>query len=100
LHSLLPRLRDARELPQERLDDLLAQAQLEALRSAGEARDPGALEKAWSGLPRSLRKLPQARLQYARAAMACGDHQGAEKVLRELIEVGRIEAGKQVVAAQ
>lgn len=86
LHSLLPRLRDARELPQERLDDLLAQAQLEALRSAGEGRDPGALEKAWSGLPRSLRKLPQARLQYARAAMACGDHQGAEKVLRELIE--------------
>ncbi len=86
LPALLARLRGARDLPEERLNELLAQVQLEALRTAGENRDAEALGRAWSELPRSLRKLAQARLQYARALMACGDHAAAEKVLRELIE--------------
>jgi HemY protein len=68
------------------VNELLAQVQLEEIRAAGERGDQSRLEKAWSGLPRGVRRLPQSIVTYARAAMACQDHPTAEKVLRELIE--------------
>jgi HemY protein len=85
LQALGPRLRSAKELPDEQVNELLAQVQLEEIRAAGDRGDQARLEKAWSDLPRSLRRLPQSMVTYARAAMACQDHPTAEKVLRELI---------------
>ncbi len=86
LIALGPRLRSAKELPESQVNELLAQVQLEEIRAAGERADQSRLEKAWSGLPRGVRRLPQSIVTYARAAMACQDHPTAEKVLRELIE--------------
>ena len=86
LRALGPRLLGAKELPEEKVNELLAQVRLEEIRVAGERADASQLEKAWSDLPRAVRKLPQSIITYARAAMACKDHPGAERVLRELID--------------
>jgi HemY protein len=86
LLALGPRLRSAKELPAAQVNELLAQVQLEEIRAAGEAGDQSRLEKAWSDLPRGVRRLPKSIVAYARAAMACRDHPTAEKVLRELID--------------
>ena len=89
LRALGPRLRNAGELPQAQVNEILAQVQLEEVRAAGEKRDAGAATDAWSKLPRATRKLPQAIATYARALMAAADPAGAEKVLREAIDGGR-----------
>jgi HemY protein len=86
LLTLGPRLRSAKELPESQVNELLAQVQIEEIRAAGEQGDQARLEKAWSDLPRGVRKLPQSIVTYARAAMACQDHPTAEKALRELID--------------
>ncbi len=86
LLALGPRLRSAKELPDRKVNEILAQVQLEEVRAAGEKRDQSRLEKAWSDLPRGVRKLPHSIVAYARAAMACQDHPTAEKALRELID--------------
>jgi HemY protein len=86
LRELGPRLLSAKELPEGQVNELLAQVRLAEIRAAGESANQSALEKSWSGLPRSVRKLPQSIVAYARAAMACNDHPSAERVLRELID--------------
>jgi HemY protein len=86
LLALGPRLRSAKELPEAQVSELLAHVQLEEIRAAGEHADRARLEKAWSDLPRGVRRLPQSITTYARAAMACQDHPAAEKILRELID--------------
>lgn len=86
LRALEPRLLSAKELPDAQVNELLAQVRLAEIRAAGEAGNQSALEKAWSDLPRAVRKLPQSIVAYARAAMACKDHPTAERALRELIE--------------
>lgn len=86
VRELAPRLRSAKELPEAQVNEILAQAQLEAVRAAGDRRDAAALEAAWSEMPRVLRRLPQSIVAYARAAMACDRHTDAEKALRELID--------------
>jgi HemY protein len=67
------------------VNELLAQVRLAEIRAAGESANQSALEKAWSELPRSVRKLPQSIVTYSRAAMACNDHPSAERMLRELV---------------
>jgi HemY protein len=86
LRELGPRLLSAKELPEQQVNELLAHVRLAEIRAAGERSNQSALEKAWSELPRAVRKLPQSIVTYARAAMACQDHPSAERVLRELIE--------------
>jgi HemY protein len=86
LQLLGPRLLGAKELPEEKVNELLAQVRLAEVRAAGEQGDRPALDKAWSELPRAVRKLPQSIVTYARAAMVCQDHPGAEHVLRDLVE--------------
>jgi HemY protein len=86
LSQLAPRLRNAKELPEHEVNELLAQAQLEELRAIGERGDGTALHEAWEQLPRGVRKLPQAATAYARGLMAARDHATAERVLREAIE--------------
>jgi HemY protein len=89
LRELGPRLRNARELPEAQVNDLLAQVQLEELRVAAERRDLPAIEKAWSDLPRATRRMPPAIAAYARALMIAGEHAKAEKTLREAIDTQR-----------
>ena len=86
LSALAPRLRNAKELPEQQVNELLAHAQLEELRVIGERGDRAALEQAWDALPRAVRRLPQAVVAYARGLMAGKDHPAAEKVLREAID--------------
>jgi len=86
LRALGSRLRNAKELPESQVDDLLAQVQLEELRAAAERRDMPAVEKAWSDLPRATRKMPQAIAAYARALITAGEQTTAEKTLREAID--------------
>jgi HemY protein len=86
LRALGPRLRSAKELPEAQVNDLLAQVQLEEVRVAGERRDAAAASDAWSKLPRSTRKVPQAIATYARALLVGGDQGAAEKVLREVLD--------------
>jgi HemY protein len=88
LRALAPRLRSAKELPDAQVSELLAQVQLEELRAAGERRDVGAINDAWSELPRATRKQPQAIAVFARSLMQAGDHGAAEKLLREAIDDG------------
>jgi HemY protein len=86
LLALGPRLRSAKELPEAQVNELLAHVHLEAIRAAGEHADKARLDKAWSDLPRGVRRLPQSITTYARAAMTCQDHPAAEKILRELVD--------------
>ena len=88
LRALAPRLRSAKELPDAQVNEILAQVQLEELRAAGERRDVGAINDAWSELPRGTRKQPQAIAIFARGLMQAGDHGAAEKLLREAIDDG------------
>jgi len=86
LRALAPRLQATKELPEAQVNELLAVVRLAEVRAAAERGDAAALEKAWSDVPRAARKVPQSVAAYARAAMACGDHPAAERVLRELID--------------
>jgi HemY protein len=86
LRALGPRLRSAKELPETQVNEILAQVQLEEVRSAGERRDVPAANEAWSNLPRATRKLPQAVATYARALVTAGEAVTAEKLLREAID--------------
>ena len=86
LSALAPRLRNAKELPEQQVNELLAQAQLEELRDIAERGERAALDQAWDALPRTVRRLPQAVIAHARGLMASNDHPAAEKALREAIE--------------
>jgi HemY protein len=110
LSALAPRLRNAKELPEQQVNELLAHAQLEELRVIGERGERAALEQAWDALPRAVRRLPQAVVAYARGLMASKDHPAAEKVLREAIDetpdtaairlLRRARAGRSAAAAR
>lgn len=86
LRQLGPRLRAAKELPDDKVNELLAQVQLEEVRAAGERRDATAVEAAWSHVPGGMRRLPQAVAVQARALAGSGQPTQAEKVLRESID--------------
>jgi HemY protein len=89
LRHLGPRLRSAKELPDDQVNELLALTQLEEVRAAGERRDVPALETAWNDVPRQTRRTPPALAVYARAMLAAGEQAAAERVLREAIDERR-----------
>ena len=70
---------------------------LEELRAAGERRDVEAVEATWSDLPRSAKRLPQAVAAYVRALMTAGQHETAEKLLREAIDDDPAHASRELV---
>ncbi len=87
VRELAPRLRSAKELPEAQVNEILAQAQLEDVRAAGETHDAARARHGLVG--RAARRCAGCRRQssaYARAAMACNEHGEAEKALRELID--------------
>lgn len=86
LRALAPRLRTAKELPETQVNEILAQAQLEEVRAAGERRDGTRVNAAWNEVPRTTRRLPLAIATYARALIAAGEPVAAERALREAID--------------
>jgi HemY protein len=86
LLEIEPRLRNTRGIPPAVADETVAQIYLDRLKAAGAAADPAQLESAWKDLPKSLARRSDIVVAYARAAMACDDHDSAESALRESIE--------------
>lgn len=86
LEALEPRLRATRGIPTALADETVAQIYLDRLQAAGTSKDREALRTAWKDVPNSLTKRPEIIVTYARAAMACGEHDSAEKELRQLLE--------------
>jgi HemY protein len=86
LLEIEPRLRSTRGIPPDVADETVAQIYLDRLKAAGSAADPEQLESAWKDISKSLARRADIVVAYARAAMACDDHESAEEVLRESIE--------------
>lgn len=85
LQALESRLRSTRGVSTELADDTVAQIYLDRLKAAGAAKDPRALDSACKDLPKSLAQRSDIVVAYARAAMACGQHEAAEERLYESI---------------
>lgn len=86
LQELEPRLRSVRGISAGLADETVAHIYLDRLKAAGAAADPDELRAAWREAPKSLTQRPEIVLAYARAAMACGEHDEAEQALRESID--------------
>lgn len=85
LQALEPRLRSTRGITAAMVDETVAQVHLDRLKDAGSKRDLAELRAAWKETSRSLAKHPEIVVAYARASMACGDHESAESALRDCI---------------
>jgi HemY protein len=85
LQELEPRLRATKGVDIELADDTVAQIYLDRLKSAGASKDVAALRSAWKDMPRTLANRSDIVVAYARAAIACGQSDAAEKELRELL---------------
>ncbi len=86
LLEIEPRLRSTRGIPPAVADETVAQIYLDRLKAAGTAADPEQLVSAWKDMPKSLARRADIVVAYARAAMACDDHDAAEAKLRDSIE--------------
>jgi HemY protein len=85
LQALEPRLRSTRGITAAMVDETVAQVHLDRLKDAGTKCDLNELKAAWKETSRSLAKHPEIVVAYARASMACGDHESAESALRDCI---------------
>jgi HemY protein len=85
LQALEPKLRKARGIPASLADETLEQIHLDRLKSAETSVDFGALNAIWKDLPRSIAQRSEVIATYARACIACGRPEVAEKELRDAI---------------
>lgn len=85
LQALEPRLRSTRGISAAMVDETVAQVHLDRLKDAGTKCDLAELRAAWKETSKSLAKHPEIVVAYARASMACGDHEAAESALRDCI---------------
>ncbi len=85
LQALEPRLRSTRGITAAMVDETVAQVHLDRLKDAGSKCDLTELRAAWKETSKSLAKHPEIVVAYARASMACGDHEAAESALRDSI---------------
>lgn len=86
LKVLEPRLRNSPDIQPDAIDDVMAQVHLDMLKAAGAAKDATQLAQTWRDVPSSMTQRPDVVVAYARAAMACGVHDLAERALRELLK--------------
>lgn len=86
LQALEPRLRSTRGIPPDVADETVAQIHVDRIKSAGASQELSDLRAAWKATPKSLSQQPEVVVAYARAAMACDDHESAEAELRDCIE--------------
>ncbi len=85
LQALEPRLRSTRGISAAMVGETVAQVHLDRLKDAGSKCDLAELRVAWKETSKSLAKHPEIVVAYARASMACGDHEAAESALRDCI---------------
>jgi HemY protein len=85
LQALEPRLRNTRGISTSVADETVTQIYLDRLKAAASSADRSELASAWKSTPKSLAGRPEVVIAYARAAMACDDHAGAEAQLRSLL---------------
>ncbi len=85
LQALEPRLRSTRGITAAMADETVAQVHLDRLKDAGTKCDLTELRAAWKETSKSLAKHPEIVIAYARASMACGEHDAAEVALRECL---------------
>jgi HemY protein len=86
MRALEPKLRGARGIRPAAVDELMDQAYLEMLRVAAESGDAKNLEAVWNDASRPATRRPDIAVAYARGAMKAGDHEAAEKVLRDFLD--------------
>jgi len=86
LKALEPKLRSTAGIAPSAVDEVLAQVHLDMLKAAGNAKDREQLARTWRDVPKSMSDRPDVVVAYARAAMACGAHELAERELRELLK--------------
>jgi HemY protein len=86
LQSLEPRLRSTRGITAAMADETVGQIYIDRLKDAGAQADPAALRSAWKAVPKSLAQRSDIVIAYARSAMACDEHDAAERELRDHIE--------------
>jgi len=85
LKALEPKLRSS-NVASSAVDEILAQIHLDQLKAAATAKDKNLMEQAWREVPKSMSARPDVVVAYARAAMACGEHEAAERELRDLLK--------------
>ena len=86
LKALESRLRNTAGVPVGVIDELLVQVHLDMLKEISASKDRAQLTQSWREVPGSMRERPDVIVAYARAAMACGLHDLAERELRELLK--------------
>jgi HemY protein len=86
LQALEPRLRSTRGITAAMADETVSQIYLDRLKAAGAQADTAALRSAWKAVPKSLAQRSDIVIAYARSAMACDEHEAAERELRDHIE--------------
>lgn len=110
LQALEPRLRSTRGISAQQVDQTLAQVYLDRLKAAGTSGDLSQLRAAWKAVSKSMVQRPDVVIAYARAAMACGDPDGASARLADCIDrqwddaavlaFGEIEGGKPLASLE
>lgn len=85
LQALEPRLRSTPGISTAFADETVAQIYLDRLKAAGTAASAEQLAAAWKELPKSLAQRAEIVVAYARAAMACDEHDTAETELRRFL---------------
>jgi len=85
LQALEPRLRKERGVTEAAIDEIVVQVHLDRLKAAGGSRDFTKVQAAWEAAPDSVGRRTDVVVAYARAAMACGEHRPALKVLRDFL---------------
>ncbi len=85
LQALESKLRSTRGVSTAFADETVTQIYLDRLKAAGTAADAKQLERAWKEMPKSLLQRPEIMVAYARAAMACDQHETAEAELRKFL---------------
>jgi HemY protein len=83
LQALEPKLRSMRGITAATADDTVAHIYLDRLKSAGTKADVTELRAAWKAISKSMAQRSDVVVAYARAAMACDQHEEAEAELRE-----------------
>jgi HemY protein len=86
LQTLEPRLRSTRGISTAVADETVTQIYVDRLQAAATASDAAQLRSTWKDMPKSLAQRVDIVVAYARAAMACDEHETAEAVLRELLK--------------
>lgn len=86
LRALESKLRAARRIPADAVDELMDQAYLEMLKAAAEAGNAEDLERAWNHASKPATRRPEIVLAYARGAMKCRNHKAAEEILRHFLD--------------